>query len=212
MTLDELGIKHETDKASNHHDYCKVYAHYLEPFRDKNISLIEIGVGGYQYEDRGGQSLRMWYDYFQNGKIIGIDLYKKINIVNDRTEFWQGSQVDDNLFLSILERERNAEQRIVIDDASHNNALTIQTFELIFPMLQSGDIYIVEDVHTSYFESDEYNGSRDLSAKNTSMNYFSRLTHQLNYLHINTEDQRFDYAGKIEFIHFYKEVIVIKKK
>jgi len=207
-SLDNLALKYGTDKSSTYHDYCKTYELYLEPLRNNKISLVEIGVGGYHYADRGGESLRMWYDYFVQGKIIGIDLYDKINIVNDRTEFWQGSQADENLFASILEREKGSDKRIIIDDASHNNSLTIKTFEMIFPLLQSGDIYFIEDVHTSYFEDTEYEGSKDLSA-NTSMHYFQQLTHQLNYEHLKTEDV---VNNKFEFIHFYKELIIVKKK
>lgn len=204
--LDSLGIKHGTDKSSVHHDYLKTYEVYLDQFRNKNISLIELGVGGYQYPDRGGESLRMWYDYFSHAKLIGVDLYDKKNIANDRTEFWQGSQTDENLLKTIIEREKESEQRIVIDDASHNCGLTIKTFQIVFPLLQSGDIYIVEDVHTSYFDDEEYGGSKNLSVKNTSMHYFSQLTHQINNAHHDTK------LYDIGFIHFYKETIIIKKR
>lgn len=216
-TLDQLGLKYGTDKASNEHDYCVIYERYIKDLWKRNVSIIEIGVGGYEYEDRGGQSLKMWYDYFPNGKIIGIDLNNKINIVNDRTEFWQGSQIDHNLFKIILEREKDAEVRIVIDDASHNNKLTIKSFEIVFPLLKSGDFYIVEDVHTSYFNDEEYGGNSnpfnecDPYWLPTSMQYFSRLTHQLNNKHLKTEHIIREFLD-IEFIHFYKEVIIIKKK
>lgn len=211
MTLDQLAIKHRTDKASDHHNYCVIYEQYLEALRDKKITLIELGTGGYQYEDRGGESLRMWYDYFPHGKIVGVDLHNKINIVNDRTEFWQGSQTDANLLQSIIDREKYVEKRIVIDDASHNNGLTVKTFQIVFPLLQPGDLYIVEDVHTSYFQDSEFEGSKDPSAKITSMHYFSQLTHQLNYQHLEAKYHN-EFSGKIDFIHFYKQVIIIKKK
>ena len=43
--------------------------------------------------------------------------------------------------------------------AAHNNRLTIESFRIIFPMLKSGDLYFVEDAHTSYYETQEYEGS-----------------------------------------------------
>jgi hypothetical protein len=207
--LDELGRISQTDKSSDHHDYCKVYESYLSSFKYSNVSVIEIGVGGYEFTDRGGQSLRMWYQYFPNGKIIGIDIYKKEGIINDRTEFWQGSQTDENLMKTIIDREENAEIRIVIDDASHVNKLTIETFKKVFPMLKSGDLYFVEDVHTSYWE-DHFSGNEKPGAKSTTMGFFTELTHQLNHETIQPKYKNM-YAGKIEFIHFYKEMIVIKK-
>jgi len=207
--LDELGRDYKTDKSSEHHDYCKIYESYLSSFKYSNVSLIEIGVGGYEYPDRGGESLRMWYNYFPNGKIIGIDINYKEGIVNDRTEFWQGSQDDENLLKTITEREENAVQRIIIDDASHSNPLTIETFKKVFPLLKSGDLYFVEDIHTSYWK-EYFDGNEVPGAKGTTMEFFTNLTHQLNYDTIQPKYKN-RFSGKIEFIHFYKQLIVIKK-
>lgn len=208
--LDDLGRKHGTDKSSLHHGYCDVYESYLKEFKNSKVALIELGVGGYQFADRGGEGLRMWYDYFGQGKIIGIDIYQKEGIVNDRTEFWQGLQNDYALLKTIIGREVSADIRIVCDDASHNNRLTIESFSIIFPLLKSGDLYFVEDVHTSYWDDREYEGSEKPGDKDTTMQFFSFLTHQLNSEHLKLEYQN-QYARMIEFIHFYKELIVIKK-
>ncbi len=209
--LDKLALKYGTDKSSNHHNYCHVYESYLKDWKDSKVALIELGVGGYEFPGRGGEGLRMWKDYFKQGKIIGIDIHPKEGIINDRTEFWQGSQTDKHLLKTIIERNNEAEIRIVIDDASHNNMLTIESFNIIFPLLKSGDLYFVEDVHTSYWENAEYNGdNRPGATAATTMEWFTRLTHQLNAEHF-AEKYRNDFAGKIEFIHFYKELIIIKK-
>ena len=208
--LDALAVKYGTDKSSKHHGFANIYESYLSSFKDRKISLIEIGVGGYQYPDRGGESLRMWYQYLTNAKLIGIDVYDKENIINDRTEFWKGSQTDKHLLKTIIERETGAEKRIVIDDASHVNPLTIETFEIVFPLLKSGDLYFVEDVHTSYWSEHGYEGNECTAASGTTMQFFSFLTHQLNAEHFHAECRN-EFANKIEFIHFYKEMIVIKK-
>lgn len=208
--LDQIGKKYGTDKSSAHHNYLHVYESYLYPYRDKNISLIECGVGGYEYPDRGGESLRMWYEYFPFGKIIGIDIYEKENIINNRTEFWMGSQTDKHLLQTIIDREKNAYKRIFIDDASHINELTIETFKIAFPLLQSGDLYIVEDVHTSYWK-ENFSGNPVPGAKGTTMEFFTTLTHQLNYETLLPE-YRNEFAPLIEWMHFYKEIIVIKRK
>ena len=208
--LDNIGIKYGTDKNSKCHDYLKIYEGYLSPYRSRNISLIECGVGGYQYPDRGGESLRMWYEYFPHGKIIGIDIYDKNNIINNRTEFWKGSQTDKHLLKTIIEREEKAAIRVFIDDASHVNHLTIETFKIVFPLLSAGDIYIVEDVHTSYWEK-YFDGNPEPGKGLTTMNYFTFLCHQLNHETLLPE-YRNEFATLIEFIHFYKEVIVIKRK
>lgn len=210
--LNNIGLKAGTDKnnAVGHHGYLDTYESYLKEWKDKRIALIEIGVGGYEYPDRGGESLRMWYEYFPHAKLTGIDLYEKHGIMNDRTEFYQGSQTNKHLLKTILSRNEDAERRVVIDDASHNNRLTIETFNIIFPLLKSSDLYIVEDVHTSYWDNKEYDGSEKPGDKGTTMQFFSFLTHQLNGEHLKLEYQN-QYARMIEFIHFYKEMIVIKR-
>src|SRR6478609_10572503 len=157
--LNELALKYGTDKNSNYHDYCNIYESYLKEYRTANITLIELGVGGYEFPERGGESLRTWYDYLTNAKLIGVDIFQKEGIINDRTEFWQGSQTDKHLLKTIIVREWEKERRVVIDDASHHSGRTIESFRIIFPMLKSGDLYFIEDVHTSYYENEEYGGN-----------------------------------------------------
>lgn len=209
--LDELAIKYGTDKGSHEHGFANIYESYLKEYKNSRIALIELGVGGYQYSDRGGESLRMWYDYFPHAKLTGVDIHPKEGIINDRTEFYQGSQTDKHLLKTLIERNIDAEKRIVIDDASHNNNLTIEAFDIVFPLLKSGDLYFVEDVHTSYWDSEEYGGNKVPGAFGTTMQFFSYLTHQLNAEHLNADYRDDYYANMIEFIHFYKELIVIKR-
>lgn len=208
--LDQIGKKYGTDKSSAHHSYLHVYESYLAPYRDKDISLIECGVGGYEYPDRGGESIRMWHEYFQYGRVIGIDIYPKESIMNARTEFWQGSQTDKHLLQTIIERENEAYKRIFIDDASHVNDLTIETFKIVFPLLKSGDIYFVEDCHTSYWR-ENFAGNPIPGAIGTTMEFFTWLTHQLNHETLLPE-YRNEFALLIEWVHFYKEIVVIKRK
>lgn len=202
MTLDEIGSKYGTDKNSKHHDYLKVYESYFEPLRHEQITLIEIGYGGYEYPDRGGAGAKTWLEYFTKAGIISVDLHKKTNTPKEnRFIFYQGSQDDEELLSSII---TTYSPKIVIDDASHINSLTIKTFEIVFPLIKSGSLYVVEDCHTSYWP-ENYGGSLSPVA-NTSINYFKRLTDSLNY-----ETNGFGDMG-IEFIHFYKQLIFIKKK
>lgn len=207
--LNDLALRYQTDKSSKYHNYCGIYESYLKGFKDSKIALIEIGVGGEANPDVGGHSLRMWYDYFRKGKIIGVDLYAKTGLINDRTEFWQGDQTDEHLLNVIFSRNEDADIRVIIDDASHINKLTIRTFKILFPLLKSGDLYFIEDVHTSYWH-ENYGGGEIPGATGTAMEFFTTLTHQLNYETIQPE-YRNEFAGKIEFIHFYKEIIVVKK-
>jgi len=209
--LNNIGLKTGTDKNSIYHGYLDIYESYLKDWKEKNIALIELGTGGYHYPDRGGEGVRMWYQYFKSGKIVSVDIHPKENIINDRTEFWQGGQTDKHLLKTIIGQNNDAALRVVIDDASHNNKLTIESFQIIFPLLKSGDYYFVEDAQTSYWDDEEYKGNKVPGDIETTMGYFTYLTHQMNWEVLQPE-YRNEYADKILFVHFYKELIVIKKK
>jgi hypothetical protein len=65
-SLDELAVRHGTDKSSRRHGFAEIYETYVRPLRDEPIAMLEIGVWK-------GASLRMWADYFPNGRIHGLD-------------------------------------------------------------------------------------------------------------------------------------------
>lgn len=74
--LTQLAILYGTDKFG-YHDYTPNYFKLLKHLREKPVKVLEIGVGGYADNDRGGQSLRVWRDFFEQGEITGIDIQKK---------------------------------------------------------------------------------------------------------------------------------------
>lgn len=201
QTLDELGLKHETDKASNHHDYLKVYEQYLFPLRNERFNMVEIGIGGYEYEMRGGQSLRMWNEYFPHARIAGIDIFRKGFFISDRVSLHCEEKPEPVI--------KALQPLVIIDDGSHINAETIENFNTCFQHLQPGGLYFIEDVHCSYWK-DHFYGDPDPESKLTTMGFFTRLVHQLNH-HVLLDQYKNEYAGKIEFVHFYKELIVVKK-
>lgn len=207
-TLRELALKYGTDKAG-HHEYCEAYEFFLAPWRDAPINFIEIGVGGYEFPDRGGEGLRMWREYFSAAKIHGIDVHKK-DLKIHGVIIHQVSQ-DDSMNLIPLIGYIGTPQ-VIIDDASHINELTLKTFSIMWPMLAPGGIYVIEDAHTSYWKEHGYGGG---DHPGTVMNYFKTQADLLNVYHMRgrTEQERIDNAvPDIESIHFFKEIIFIRKK
>lgn len=139
-TLDSLAIKYKTDKSSLFHDYCNEYEFFLKKYKDSPITFLEIGVWD-------GRSIKMWLEYFSLAKIIGIDVYNGCpDLKHERYSFIEGNQTDENVFKNISNID------IAIDDGSHRGIDQKQTFEILFPKLNSGGIYIVEDVCTSYWK------------------------------------------------------------
>ena len=146
--LTRLAIKHGTDKWGPHF-YTPVYHALFAHLRDRPIRLLEIGIGGYSIKSVGGASLAMWTDYFPRGEITGIDIAEKRLKLDPRVKYYQGSQ-DDPAFLQSICGERGPFD-IVIDDGSHVPKHVVASFNLLFPPLADGGLYVIEDVQTAFW-------------------------------------------------------------
>jgi hypothetical protein len=210
----------------NPHLFGQHYQEHFALLRNKKLKILEIGVGGYDDPKSGGESLRMWKQYFPNSMIYGMDIVDKSALEEDRIKIFQGSQ-DDEAFLKKIVTE-TGKFDIIIDDGSHRNNHVIKTFKILFPELNNGGIYVVEDTHTSYipsyenwsnFCSDdvaphwaEYGGSLDLYDQKTMMNFFKRLVDCLShqeFIHPGYTPNYFD--KHIVGIHFYRNQVFIYK-
>lgn len=213
MTLDELFIKYGSDKSSLHHSYSGVYEEILEPLRIHPIVLLELGVGGYEYTDRGGGCIKAFDAFLPYSLILGVDLYDK-SFLNkkDKIQTYVASQDDDSFFRQLRGKVGNFD--VIIDDASHVNSLTIKSFQLLFPMVKSGGTYVVEDIEGSWYEEHGFGGCKEQNnfEAETTVNYFRKLTNSLNSKFIENYKQIEVFEDTISSISFSYNMIVIKKK
>ncbi len=210
-TLDSIMTEHGSDKASWAHDYCKHYETYFQPYRDQDIVLLELGIGG-EDKELGGASLKGWADYFPNARICGVDIYPKAALDTDRIYTYTGSQVDKTFLTNVLLMTGTPD--IIIDDASHVNTMTIESFRILFPLLKPGGIYVIEDLVCALRW--DFGGSIDLMDMHlvTTMNYLFSMLHSLNPIeHVANEHyKRPEEFKDIESVHMYPDMVVIKKK
>lgn len=204
--LNAIGLKHGTDKVSGH-NYARPYMFHLSKYENKPITLLEIGVGGDADPNAGGESLRMWKDYFPKGRIFGVDIYDKSKHNEERIKIFKGSQADDVFLVDVC--NQIGEIDVIIDDGSHINKHVISTFKTLFPLLKDGGIYVVEDTQTSYWKT--YGGSTDLKAEHTSMNFFKSLADGLNNSEFTVLHEKTYFDENIISIHFYHNLIFIYK-
>jgi hypothetical protein len=217
--LASLAIKHGSDKHG-HHDYCRHYETHFAHLRQSRIKLLELGIGGYEYPDRGGSGLRMWSDFFLNGQIYGCDLYDKSGIqLPARTKIYQGSQNDGNFLLRMMDEVGNPD--IIIDDASHMNRLTIGSFQHLWPWLKRGGIYVIEDIESSWWDEHGFDGmpnNNDFYYP-TTINFCRALLNEVNKKHVPLhhgnigpyqllKEHRYD----IDSMHFYENMVIFIKK
>jgi len=131
MKLNDIGLKHKTDKSTLYHGYLDWYEKHL-PKNPKRI--LEIGV-------MHGASLRMWREYYPNAEIIGIDIKQPLSI--------------DGVTCLKLDGTTDAVKKlgkfdIIIDDGSHMTADQQKSFELLLPQVKKNGVFVMEDIHTSF--------------------------------------------------------------
>jgi hypothetical protein len=137
-SLNYIGILEGTDKTSLANDYLRHYERILNGIRNDPFQLLEIGVAE-------GSSLRTWERFLPLATIIGVDINEACKeFAGGRVKVEIGSQADP-AFLSALAGKYTPS--IIIDDGSHQSAHIFLTFNILFPSLRPGGIYIIEDVY-----------------------------------------------------------------
>lgn len=205
--LAQLALKYKIDRWG-HHWYCNHYERHFKPLENEQITLIEVGIGGYEYPNRGGGGLRMWADFFQQGKIFGVDIYPKTFLNNfPRIKTFVCSQ-DDGEGLGVILEETGTPD-IIIDDASHVNPLTLRTFEILFPKLKSGGFYVIEDIETSWGDADWCKGCSDPMnfTHPSAINLARTLLNEVNVKYARKYESKYP----IKAMHFYENLIIMQK-
>jgi hypothetical protein len=204
--LTVLARVHETDKWGNHW-YTQHYESHFHRLRKRPLNVLEIGVGGFADPHAGGQSLRMWKDYFPYANIYGIDIFDKSGLQEPRIHIFRGSQADPEFLTWVADKIGRLD--IIIDDGSHINDHIITTFHTLFPRLAEGGFYAIEDLHTAYMA--DYGGSDDAACQTTSIAMCKRLVDGLNWKAIANRDPDY-YDKSVQSIHFYEELAIVRKK
>jgi predicted O-methyltransferase YrrM len=155
--LDALARRYGTDKSSQYHGYTRLYQRHFRTRRVAVRSVLEIGVGGItSFEGfettAGGQSLRMWRDYFPNAEIVGVDINEK-DVRDRRIHFERGDQ-SDSAFLQEVVRKYGPFD-VVIDDGSHIGRHIQASYAALWRAVKPGGMYVIEDLPVAYHPSYE---------------------------------------------------------
>ncbi len=151
-TLPELAERYGSDKGPRKHRYTELYELLFRPFRDTEITFVEMGllIGGPEHgfdagrETRDLPSIRMWLDYFSRASIVGLDISDFSWFDHPRFRFVQ-CDMDARANIARAGAEIG-EANIIIDDASHASHHQQNGFLELFPQLASGGLYVIEDL------------------------------------------------------------------
>lgn len=145
-TLREIFERHRGRPAMKWDHYLDIYQRYLEPYRGIGVHVLEIGVF------KGG-SLQIWREFLgEDTRLTAIDNDPETRTaVDEDTTLFIGEQGDPGFLASI--REQVPPLDVVIDDGSHVSSDQIASFEGLFPHLHDRGLYIVEDIHASFWST-----------------------------------------------------------
>ncbi|MCD4532644.1 hypothetical protein LRP67_00885 [Nocardioides sp. cx-169] len=207
MSLTQLAEHFGTDKSGMHF-YTPHYERHFGHLRKERFTLLEIGIGGYVRDQQGGASLQMWKFFFPNAQIVGLDIEDKSFVRAHRIDTYQGSQDDESLLRRIAEEA--GPLTVVVDDGSHRPEHIRKTFQVLFPLLEDGGIYAIEDTQTSYWP--EWGGSEDRHDPTTTMAMVKDLVDGLNYEEYVDESYEPTYTDlHVAAVHCYHNLVFIEK-
>ena len=182
------------------HHYIPLYDRYLSPYRNKKIRFLEIGVS------KGG-SLNMWRKYFGNEAVIyGVDIDPNCAQFNGiEAQVRIGSQGDLKFLDSVINEMGGVD--VIIDDGSHMMKHIKESLEFLFPKLNNGGLYIIEDLHTAFWRS--YGGGY-----NTKSNFFTIVSELINGMHhwYHTKKLRYPSISRsCTGIHIHDSMVIFEK-
>ena len=137
--LIELGTHYGTDKVE--HNYMPFYQTRFDPIQSRPIALLEIGI-------MDGASLRTWRDYFEHGRVFGVDIDPDMLFEEDRIKCFEADQSGESRLQEIAEETGPLD--IVIDDGSHCGRHHVVSFNALWPFVKSGGWYCIEDCQSIF--------------------------------------------------------------
>ena len=199
-TIEDLFWSHNGSVVHKLHHYLPIYDKYLKKYQNTPIKFLEIGVS------QGG-SLAIWRKFFGMEAIIyGIDIdptCRKYDGLDGQVRI--GSQ-DDPKFITEVIKEMGGVD-VVLDDGSHISKHMRATFDVAFPLLSDGGLYIVEDLHATYWRSHGggYNSSKSFLSDIAQMyNDMHHWYHDYGLKIPSTKDQ-------LAAIHLYDSMAIFEK-
>ena len=197
----KIFLEHHVRPTTKWHHYFEIYESEFGPFRGRPVKLLEIGV-------QEGGSLEIWRSYFgPQAVLFGVDIDPLCGkLSTEDLPVRIGSQ-NDPAFLKRVIAEMGGVD-IVVDDGSHVGADQIASFKTMFPLLSTGGLYLIEDVHAAYWR--EYEGG--VSRPGTIVEFAKALIDDMNGWYHEASPKTLANAREcVDRVSIYDSVIAITK-
>ena len=199
--------------------YLNLYEEWFAALRGRPVSILEIGV-------QNGGFTSLLADYFnQAERIVGCDINEecgKLVFSDPRISMVIGDASDVGTYEQIKAQSNQFD--IVIDDGSHTSKDIVTAFCRYFPLLKDDGLFIVEDLHCSYWI--QFEGG--LAYQYSSMSFLKLLADVVNYEHWGVPQPRTrlleqicayhgcaiseDELSKVFSVTFANSMCIVKKK
>jgi hypothetical protein len=174
--LTRLADSSGSDKGTrmSAHRYTRVYEKFFQSFRRRPINLLEIGLlrvavdgrralcaaeGSTSATARRAPSLQMWRRYFPEANIFGFDIDDFSEVKLDRCRIFRGDMSNRDDLISVA-KTIGEPLDIIIDDGSHASHHQQITLGALFPFVQTGGLYIIEDMHWQPQRLEKFNAPK----------------------------------------------------
>jgi hypothetical protein len=169
--------------------YFPAYETHFQRFVNRPLLFLEIGCG------RGGSA-----------QIVGLDINPECKeFEEDQIQVRIGSQSDTAFLAQVLAEFGTPD--IVLDDGSHRMSDVVETFRYLYPRTAPSGIYMVEDLHTAYW--DEYGGG--LRREGTFIELCKGLIDELNADWSRDALPPTDFTRNTLSMHFYDSMAVFER-
>jgi len=185
--------------------------------RNAEYKLLEIG-------NRWCGALWGWRVYLPYSKIYGLDIdpntqHFQNNNPDIGIKVYEGDQTNIRLLNQIHHDSKGLD--IIIDDGGHTMTQINTTFETLWPLLNDGGVYIIEDIQCCYWPNFE----GGVKEKNSSMEMIKSLLDNIHACYYKSENkvkskrakdkisyEPSNYLDKsISSVHVYDSIAVIYK-
>jgi hypothetical protein len=180
--------------------YFPIYERHFSRFVNRTTTFVEIGVS------KGG-SLQLWKRYLGPfAQIVGIDIDPSCKgVEEDQIAVRIGDQADPAFLQQITDEFGSPD--IILDDGSHIMSHISASFAFFYPRMGNNGVYLVEDLHTAYW--DEYGGG--LYRPGSFIELSKSFIDQLNADHSRGAVATSDFSKSTMSMHFYDSVIVFER-
>ena len=190
----------------NAHGYAKIYETVFVNFKERNLNILEIG-------SFYGNAAAALYFYFDNANIFSADInpdmfkYKSNRITN----FYVDSSSRNSLKNDLLSKKNNFD--IIIEDASHMLKDQIISLFMLFPLVNPGGYFIVEELDFPETREDMRVDQTKPDLKQILQNILKNT--DFNSIYINDDEKKY-FLENFSSIEIKKgnfnEIAIIKKK